>query len=62
VAVAIGIAAWFAIALALMAAEVASNGIDVEALKKRFIPQSTIDTTKETIEWAKARIPRGPAS
>ena len=44
------------IALALMAAEVASNGIDVEALKKRFIPQSTIDTTKETIEWAKARI------
>jgi hypothetical protein len=45
-----------------MAAEVASNGIDVEALKKRFIPQSTIDTTKETIEWAKARIPRGPAS
>jgi MFS family permease len=62
VAVAIGIAVWFALALALMAADVAAHGIDTEALKSRFYPQATIDTTKETIEWAKARIPRGPAS
>jgi hypothetical protein len=62
VAIAIGIAVWFAAAIALMVAEVASSGIDVEALKQRFMPQTTIDTAKETIEWAKARIPRGPAS
>jgi hypothetical protein len=62
VAIAVGITAWFALALALMAAEVAANGIDTEALKQRFYPQTTIDTAKETIEWAKARIPRGPAS
>jgi hypothetical protein len=62
VAIAVGIAAWFALALALMAAAVAANGIDTEALKQRFMPQTTIDTAKETIEWAKARIPRGPAS
>ena len=35
----------------------ASGGIDLEALKARYIPQATIDTTKETIEWAQARIP-----
>jgi simple sugar transport system permease protein len=62
VAVAIGIAVWFGVALALMGADVATRGIDTEALKARFYPQATIDTAKETIEWAKARIPRGPAS
>ncbi len=62
VAVAIGIAVWFGVALALMGADVATRGIDTEALKARFYPQATIDTAKETIEWAKARSPRGPAS
>ena len=45
---------------ALMGRSRASAGIDVEALKARFYPQTTIDTTKETIEWAKARIPGAP--
>ncbi|HEY3335001.1 MAG TPA: hypothetical protein VGK16_07150 [Candidatus Limnocylindrales bacterium] len=62
VAIATAIAAWYAMALGLMAIEVAATGIDTDQLKARFYPQATIDTTKETIEWAKARIPRGPAS
>jgi hypothetical protein len=37
-------------------------GIDAEALKERFYPSTTIDTTKESIEWAKARLPLGPKS
>jgi hypothetical protein len=38
------------------------QGIDTEALKNRFYPSTTIDTTKESIEWAKARVPRSPRS
>ncbi len=38
------------------------QGIDTDALKKRFYPSTTIDTTKESIEWAKARVPRTPRS
>jgi hypothetical protein len=48
-----GLIAW----PALTAADLASGGIDLEGLKKRFIPQQTIDKTKETIEWARARMP-----
>jgi len=46
----------------LMGVRTARSGIDGEALKARFWPQATIDTTKETIEWAKARSPLGPTS
>jgi hypothetical protein len=45
-----------------MGVTVAREGIDTDALKARFWPQTTIDTTKETIEWAKARSPLGPTS
>ena len=45
-----------------MGLRVRRQGIDVEALKARFIPQTTIDTTKESIEWAKARVQREPKS
>jgi hypothetical protein len=55
---AVGLGTWSA----LMAARVARDGIDEEALKARFVPQATIDTTKETIEWAKTRVPFGPKS
>lgn len=41
---------------------VARSGIDGEALKQRFIPDQTIEMTKETIEWAKARMPLAPKS
>lgn len=53
VGVAAGLIAW----CGLMGAEVAATGVDVEGLKRRFIPQNTIDITKETIEWARARMP-----
>ena len=46
----------------LHAARVQRQGIDTEALKRRFYPGTTIDTTKESIEWAKARLPGGPRS
>jgi hypothetical protein len=59
VAIAIGIAVALGVAPALAGAFAASGGIDIEALKARYIPQTTIDTTKETIEWAQARMPGG---
>jgi hypothetical protein len=46
----------------LMGWRVARQGIDAEALKARFLPQATIDTTKETIEWARSRTPLGRRS
>jgi hypothetical protein len=58
VGVAVGLGAW----TAYLAVTVARTGIDTEALMARYTPQVTIDTTKETIEWAKARMPLGPRS
>jgi hypothetical protein len=46
----------------LMGIGVARSGVDTEALKERFYPKATIDTTKETIEWVRKRTPLGPAS
>ncbi len=37
----------------------ASTGIDVEALKARFYPTQTIETSKETLEWLQKRMPPG---
>ena len=62
VGIAIGITAWLLAWPVLMGVTVGREGIDGEALKARFWPQATIDTTKETIEWAKARMPRAPRS
>jgi hypothetical protein len=39
---------------------VARRGIDTEALRQRFVPDQTIETTKETIEWVRARTPLTP--
>ena len=41
VAIAIGLALFLGLAIALMLADVASRGIDTEALKRRFYPQAT---------------------
>jgi len=55
-----------AVALALLlwpvlaVMRLASSGIDTEALKARFWPDVTIETTKETLEWIRARAPLGP--
>jgi hypothetical protein len=43
----------------LMGLDVARTGIDGDALKARFYPGITIETTKETIEWVRQRTPLG---
>jgi hypothetical protein len=60
--VALGIATFLAAWSGFMGLHVRRQGIDFEALKAHFIPQTTIDTTKESIEWAKARVQREPKS
>ena len=62
VGAALGFATAYAVYLGVLGGRVAAGGIDVDAIKLRFWPQQTIDTAKETIEWAKARNPLGPKS
>lgn len=42
--------------------DVARRGIDTEALANKFKPDETINLTKETIEWVRARTPLAPRS
>jgi hypothetical protein len=42
--------------------DVMRTGIDGEAMKKKFTPEATIELTKETIEWVRARTPLVPKS
>jgi len=62
VGIALGVAATLLAWTVFMAVFASRSGIDEEALKARFWPQMTIDTTRETIEWAKERSPLGPKS
>ena len=55
--VAVGVAVGLIVWPVLMGADAYAGGLDTDALKKRFIPQRTMDTAKETIEWARARMP-----
>jgi hypothetical protein len=57
VSAAVGLAVGLAVFIAVVGADVARRGVDGEELMKRFIPQKTIDMTKETIEWAQKRMP-----
>jgi hypothetical protein len=57
VGAAIGVTAGLIAWPALMGADFAARGVDLETLKARFYPSKTIETTKETIEWARARMP-----
>ena len=56
-AVAVGVAVGLGTWIAGMVFAIASDPPDMEALKNKFIPQKTIDMTKETIEWARRRMP-----
>jgi hypothetical protein len=47
---------------ALAGLDVFRSGIDTDALKARFYPSQTIETTKETIEWVRQRTPLGRKS
>jgi hypothetical protein len=58
----IGITIGYVTWMALMGIDVMRTGIDVEALKQRFYPEQTIDTSKETLEWLQKRMPPGIGS
>jgi hypothetical protein len=62
VGAALGVAAFLLAWPVLEGLRTQRQGIDTEALKARFYPGTTIDTTKESMEWAKARVRRGPRS
>ena len=53
IGVAVGLMAW----IGLMGVDIARHGVDTEELKERFWPDRTIEVTKETIEWARKRMP-----
>jgi hypothetical protein len=58
IGIAVGYLAW----IGLMALDVSRTGIDVEAMKRRFTPTQTIETSKETLEWLQKRMPPGIGS
>ena len=45
-----------------VAMDMARTGIDQEALKARFYPVKTIETSKETLEWLQSKMPPGTRS
>ncbi len=62
VGAAIGVTVALITWIALMGAAVARQGVDGEAVKGRFWPNQTIETTKETIEWVREQTPLGRKS
>ncbi len=62
VASAIGVAALLLFWPIVAAVMVFRHGIDMAKLKSRFVPEQTIATTKETIEWVREQMRLGPKS
>jgi hypothetical protein len=62
VAIAFGLAVALALWPTLVGIDTYRRGIDLEALKNRFYPRLTVETTKETIEWVRKQRPLGPKS
>jgi hypothetical protein len=62
VAAALGTLVWLLAWPGAMGIGVSRSGVDTDALKARFWPSTTIETTKETIEWVRRRTPLGPKS
>ncbi len=62
VAAAIGFATLLLLWPIVSAVMVFRHGIDMAKLKDRFVPDQTIETTKETIEWVREQMPHGPKS
>lgn len=56
VAVAIGLAL-FLVVWPIVAAVLVLTHIDMKLLKARYVPEQTIETTKETIEWVREQLP-----
>jgi hypothetical protein len=61
IAVAVGLAI-FLILLPVLALILVLPSADWDGLKKRLIPNQTIETTKETIEWVREQMPLGRKS
>jgi hypothetical protein len=59
VGVGIGIAVGYMTWIGIMAADMARTGVDTEALKERFYPKQTIETSKETLAWLQSKMPPG---
>jgi hypothetical protein len=62
VGAAIGITVGYVVWITLMVVDVASTGVDIEALKARFTPTQTIETSKETLAWLQSKMPPGTES
>ena len=62
VAIALGLALALALWPALVGLDTYRRGIDLEAIKNKFYPRLTVETTKETIEWVRKQRPLGPKS
>jgi hypothetical protein len=62
VAAAIGVAVLLLFWPICAAVMVFRNGIDKDKLRARFVPDQTIETTKETIEWVREQMPLGRKS
>jgi hypothetical protein len=58
----VGIAIGYFVWIAVMGADVAQRGVDLDELKQRFYPTQTIETGKETLEWLQKRMPPGIGS
>jgi uncharacterized membrane protein YqjE len=59
---ALGLAALLLFWPIVAAVMVFRNGVDTAKLRDRFVPDQTIATTKETIEWVREQMPLGPKS
>jgi hypothetical protein len=62
VGAALGVVAWLVTWPILAGLDLARTGVDGEAMKRKFTPEETIELTKETIEWVRARTPLVPKS
>jgi MFS family permease len=62
VGAAIGITVGYVTWILLMILDVSRTGIDVEAFKARFMPNRTIETSKETLAWLQSKMPPGTGS
>lgn len=62
VAIALGVAAVLLFWPICAGVLVFRHGIDMDKLKDRFMPNQTIATTKETIEWVREQMPLGRKS
>lgn len=62
VAAAVGVAALLLFWPIVAAVFVFRHGVDTAKLRERFVPDQTIQTTKETIEWVREQMPLGRKS